>query len=101
MKISRFMIIFSTICVLVIVVISVTTMRITDEHEQKLIYAMQSKVEYYAKRCFLEEKCKGEVTLETLYENEYLTEVSHPVTKEILDPNLKINYENNKVVINW
>lgn len=101
MKMSRFMMIFSTICVLIIIVISVTTMRITDEHEKKLIYAMQSKVEYYAKRCFLEEKCTGEVTLGKLYELGYLNEVSHPVTKEIIDENLPIRFESNKVIIDW
>lgn len=101
MKISRFMIVFSTICILIVVVISVTTMRINDDHEKKLIYAMESKVEYYAKRCFLEEKCHGEVTLEMLYENGYLTEVSHPVTKEIIDHNIKITFKDNKVTIDW
>ncbi len=76
-------------------------MRITDEHERKLIYAMESKVEYYAKRCYLEGICKDEITLEVLYQNEYLDEVSHPVTKEIIDHNLKIKYIDDKVQIEW
>ncbi len=101
MKISRFMILFTTICILIIVVISATTMRLTEEHESKLIYAMESKVAYYAKRCYLEGKCKGEITLETLYENNYLTEVSNPVTKEIIDHNLKINFDGKNVKIDW
>ncbi len=101
MKMSRFTIVFSTMCILIIVVISVTTMRITDEHERKLIYAMESKVEYYAKRCYLEGICKDEITLEVLYQNNYLDEVSHPVTKEIIDHNLKIKYTDEKVQIDW
>lgn len=100
-KISNFTIFFICLCIVVGIIVFATTMRINAVHEEKLIYAMQSKIEYYAKRCYLESRCENEVTLNMLYENGYLEEVYHPVTKELLDPNLKIKYDGEKVIIDW
>lgn len=100
-KISNFTIFFITLCIIVGVIIFKTTIRINATHEEKLIYAMQSKVEYYAKRCYLENKCNNEITLDMLYDNNYLKEVYHPVTKELINPKTKIKYDGEKVIINW
>lgn len=100
-KISNFTIIFACLCIIVVLVVCKTAIRINATHEERLIYAMQSKVEYYAKRCYLEEKCEGEVTLDMLYENGYLSHVYHPVTKELIDPDTKINFDGDKVTIDW
>ena len=101
-KISNFMLLFSTLIVIVVLIITKTVFVLNERHEQKLIYAMHSKVEYSAKRCFLEEKCQGVVTLQMLYDNEYLTdEVVDPITKEVISHNLEIKYEEDKVVIHW
>lgn len=100
-RISNFTIFFITICILVAIVTTITTLRINAAHEEKLIYAMESKVEYYAKRCYLENKCSNEVTINMLYENGYLEKLYHPVTKEAIDSNIKINYVNGLVIIDW
>ncbi len=100
-KISNFAILFSTLCILTVLVITTSTVKLTKLHEERLIYSMKSNIEYYAKRCYLEEKCKGDVTLNTLYENQYLKEMHHPVTKEILNKEMKIQFVNNKVEIDW
>ncbi len=100
-KISNFTIVFVTLCIIVIIISTTTTARINEEHEKKLIYAMQSKIEYYTKRCYLENRCADEITLNMLYENGYLEEVYHPVTKEQIDPNTKIKYDGKKVTIYW
>ena len=77
-------------------------MVLNERHEEKLIYAMHTKVEYNAKRCYLEDKCNGVVTLQTLYDNEYLKEdIIDPITKEVISRDLEIKYEEDKVVINW
>ena len=71
-------------------------------HNERSIYAMESKVEYYAKRCYLESVCTGSITLNDLYTNGYIKdEVINPVTKEVVDKNLVINYINSQIVINW
>ncbi len=100
-RISNFTIIFVTIFILIGIVAAVTTIRINAEHEEKLVYAMQSKVEYYAKRCFLENRCADEVTINMLYENGYMEELYHPVTKEAIDPDIKIRYVDGKINVDW
>ena len=100
-KISRFTIFIVTVAILLIYVTTVTTVELNRRHEEKLIYSMETKIEYYAKRCYLENNCKGMITLKDLYERKYLTEVVHPVTKEIIDETTTISYVDNKIIINW
>ena len=100
-KIRNFTIISYTICSLVILVVIASIIKISDNHTEKLIYATHSKVEYYAKRCYLENKCEGEITLKHLYDLGYLDVVVHPKTKEIIDENTKINYNNGQIEVNW
>ncbi|MDE6292071.1 MAG: hypothetical protein K2L98_00155 [Bacilli bacterium] len=100
-RISNFTIFFITVLILIGIVSTGTAMHINAAHEEKLIYAMKSKVEYYAKRCFLENRCANEVTIETLYDNGYLEKLYHPVTKEAIDSSIKIRYSNDKVIIDW
>ena len=101
-KISNFTIISFAVVIAVVMIISRTVMIINDKHDDKLIYSMHTQVEYYAKRCYLEGKCEGVITLNTLYENKYIAnEVVNPITKEVLDKNMEIKYEDEKIVINW
>jgi hypothetical protein len=101
-KLSNYMIFVATLAIIAVFLITKTVMVINDRHEEKQLYAMHSKVEYYAKKCYLDDICKDKITLEILYENGYLTEeVVNPITKEVIDHGLEIYYENEKVVINW
>ena len=100
-KINNFSIISVTSIIIFLIIIIASISKISDNHNEKLLYSMQTNVEYYAKRCYLENNCTGEITLKNLYEKEYLSEVVNPVTKEILDENIKINYIDNKIVIDW
>ena len=100
-KINNLTIISITLIITFLIIMVASITKISDNHNEKLLYSMQSKVEYYAKRCYLENNCTDEITLSDLYEKNYLTEVVNPVTKEILDENIKINYIDDKVVINW
>lgn len=101
-KISNLTILGLTIFAMGIVIITASIVKINDNHSNLLMHSMQSQVEYYAKRCYVENKCSGEITLKDLYEREYIKEeVVDPVTKEILDENIKINYIDKKIVIDW
>ena len=100
-KISRFMIFLITTCILIVLVITASTIKINERHEEKLVYSMETKISYYAKRCYLENKCNGVVTLKELYDLKYLNEIVHPVTKEIMDETTTIEYKNNEIIINW
>lgn len=101
-KVSNFTILALTVLSLGIVIIIASIVKISDNHNHLLMYSMQSQVEYYAKRCYLENNCTGEIILKDLYDRNYLKEeVVDPVSKEILDENMKINYIDKKIVINW
>lgn len=101
-KISNFTILGLTIFGLGIVIIIASIVKISDNHNNLLMYSMQSQVEYYAQRCYVENNCTGEITLKDLYDRNYIKEeVVDPVSKEILDDNIKINYIDKKVIINW
>ena len=101
-RISNFAIFITTIVIIAVILITQTVVTINNRHEEKLLYAMHTKVEYYAKRCFLEDVCKDNVTLQMLYDNQFLNEeVVNPITKEVIDPNLEIKFEDNKIVITW
>ena len=100
-RVSNFTIIFFVVLALIMVIGVFTVIKIQKNHEDKLIYAMESKVEYYAKKCYLDNVCKDTINLNILYENNYLTEIINPVTKEVIDSNLKIEYKDDKILIDW
>ena len=86
------MLLFITILGLLVVISLAATVKLNDKHEERLIYAVETKVEYLAKRCYLEGNCDGSITLETLYDLEYVDEVIHPITKEEIDSSKVITY---------
>lgn len=100
-KISNVFILFGTICILAVIVITRTTMKITEHHEEKLIYATNTKIQVKAKRCYLENKCSGIVTLEHLYKNKYLDEIINPVTKEVVNKDSTVEFVDGKIIINY
>ncbi len=100
-KISSFSIVASSLVITISIISVASVLKINNKHNERLLYAMQSKVEYKAKRCYLENNCSGAITLNDLYARNYLTEVVNPVTKEIIDSSLAINYVDDKIVINW
>lgn len=100
-QVSNFTIFFITVSICVIIVITSTTISLTKEHDNKLMYALNTKIEYAFKRCRLENHCSNDITLEMLYENEYLEELVNPITKEVINPNTKINYVNGETIIDY
>ena len=77
-------------------------LRIKDEYEEKLTYALKTKIEYYAKRCYLEDKCTRSITVKELYEKKYITtDLVDPITNEVIDPNTQIYINNNKATVEW
>lgn len=101
-KVSNFLIFTITLIIILIIVATKTIMTMNERHDDRLIYAMESKVEYYAKRCYLESSCTGEITLNDLYNKGYLKEeIINPVTKEVINADTKINYINSEILINW
>lgn len=102
-KVSNLSLITLSLSIILVIIITFSIVKINTRHEEKLIYAMESKIEYNAKRCYLEKVCNDVITLKILYENKYLEEVIHPVTKEIISPETIISYDelNDKINIEW
>jgi len=77
-----------------------TIYKIVKNHEEKLYKSFYGEIEYAAKQCFLKEKCKDKTTLKELYELDYLEIQYDPVSKEILNENIIIEFKDDKVIIN-
>lgn len=101
-RISNFEILSFAIIISVIIIIIGSINKVINNHNEASLYAMQSKVEYYAKRCYLENNCTEVMTLKELYEKNYITEtIVNPNTKEIISDDLEIKYIDGNIIINW
>ncbi len=79
-----------TYIVIICFIIILSIIKINKRHEDKLYNVLYSKIEYAAKLCYLEKKCESSITLETLYEYNYLDIQYDPISKEELNKNLEI-----------
>ena len=78
----------ATVIIIVSLVIGVTTYKVLDEHNDKLIKVEEKYIIETAKNCLNEKKCSGsKITLQTLYDLDYLNVEANPVTKEYYNPN--------------
>lgn len=93
-KISNILIIIMLICL-----ISLTIYKLNKRHENKLYDVLYSKIEYQAKKCFLDKKCENNITLEELYTKEYLEVQYDPISKEELNPKTEIKIKDEKIEI--
>lgn len=84
------------IIVIIFVVLFASYRRIYKEHEAKLIKVTTNKVVEAGKKCYLDNKCKGNsVTIKELKELGYLEkDIINPLTKELLNEDLVVTYKN-------
>lgn len=87
------------ILVLILLVFGTTVYKVIKRHNERLYEVLYSKIEYQAKKCFLEEKCEKEIILNELYQKGYLEVQYDPITKEELDKNIKIVINEEEVII--
>lgn len=86
--------------IIIIILLSITVYKIINTREKKLYEVLYKNIEYQAKQCFLKNDCKDKTTLKELYNLKYLEKQFDPVTKEILDENITIEYKDDKIIIN-
>ena len=67
-------------------------------YEEKLIFSTNKKITEAAKECFIRKDCEGKITLQDLYNKEYLEEVINPVTKEVMDKNTCLEFKDEEVI---
>lgn len=76
-----------TIIIIITLVIGVTTYKVVDKHNDKLMGVEEKYIIETAKKCLNEKKCSGsKITLQTLYDLEFLDMQANPVTKEYYNP---------------
>jgi len=86
--------------IIIIVLLGITIYKIIESREEKLYNVLYGEIEYQARQCFLNGDCNESTTLEELYKLKYLETQYDPVTKEILDSKIKIEYKDEKIIIN-
>ena len=76
-----------TIIIIITLVIGVTTYKVVDKHNDKLMEVEEKYIIEAVKKCLNEKKCSGsKITLQTLYDLEFLDMQANPVTKEYYNP---------------
>ncbi len=74
--------------IIIILIISIpTAYYVVKNYQNNLYRVVEEKIIGAAKKCYYENVCQDEkITLEFLYEKDYLDEISNPVTKEYYNP---------------
>lgn len=80
-----------------VIILGISAYKAEKNHEEKLYHVVYSKIKETALDCYLNGDCEGDITLNVLYQKEYLTPVYDPVTKEELDNEICITYNDKEV----
>lgn len=98
-KISDLLSIIIFGCTILLIVVG-TFKKVYDEHIEKEYLVIEKYIQENAKRCFLEDICEGnKTTVKFLIENKYISSKVDPVTKEYIDENTVITFENNECLL--
>lgn len=72
-----------TILAIVIIILIPTVYKIINKHNERLLLVTTKRIEEAAKDCYLDDICLDEkITLQELYNNNYLEQENNPITKE-------------------
>ena len=84
--------------IIIILIISIpTTIYVVKNYQNNLYRVVEGKIMGAAKKCYYENVCQNDkITLEFLYENDYLNKVSNPVTKEYYNVNSYVLIKDNE-----
>lgn len=80
-----------------IIIFLISAYKNLKNHHDKEYLVIYSEIKEKAKDCFQKKECEGNITLKDLYDKEYLDALYDPISKEKLDDNMCIKFENNKV----
>lgn len=86
------------IIALIIIFFLVGAYKVYDDHIEKTYLVLEKEIKEAALKCYLEKACIDKITLNDLIEKNYLTEVIDPITKEEVNKNKCISYENEEVI---
>ncbi len=94
-------VIILTIAVLMGMIIVPTIYKVHAKHNEMLLLVVEKEFWYYAKLCYYEGECSSTVTLDDLYEKEYITtKLANPITKKYYDGTSYVDVLTGKINFN-
>ena len=94
---SKFSLWYILIIIFVILII-VGAYKNLSNHQKKEIDVVNNKILESATKCYLKGDCTDEIKLKDLYDKEYLETIIDPITKENMDENLCIKFDEGKAI---
>ena len=92
-------IISTTIIIIFGLVIGVTSFKVVNKHNDKLLLVEEKYIIEKAKECKMEKKCNNDnITLKQLYDLKYLEKQVNPVSKEYYSLDAYVTLRNNEYV---
>ena len=85
--------------IIIIIMLVLSGYKVIKNREKHLYEVLYNKIKASAKECFLKNDCEGTITLNDLYEKNYLKVQYDPITKEQLHKNIKIEYKEDEIII--
>lgn len=86
--------------VIVILIVCGTIKKVYENHIDREYLVIEKEIKENAKKCFIEEICtNNETTIKFLISSGYITKQIDPVSKEYIDENTLIKYENNECTL--
>ncbi|MDD2238435.1 MAG: hypothetical protein PHH51_00920 [Bacilli bacterium] len=80
------------------IILFVSAYKAEKIHEEKLMLVINNKIKEAAKECYLKKECVNNIKLQDLYDKKYIEEVINPVSKEVMDSKLCLEYKNEKII---
>lgn len=92
-------IISTTIIIIFGLIIGVTSFKVVNKHNDKLLLVEEKYIIEKAKKCKMEKKCNNDnITLKELYDLKYLEKQVNPVSKEYYSLDAYVTLRNNEYV---
>lgn len=92
-------IISTTIIIIFGLIIGVTSFKVVNKHNDKLLLVEEKYIIEKAKECKMEKKCNNDnITLKQLYDLKYLEKQVNPVSKEYYSLDAYVTLKNNEYV---
>ena len=92
-------IISTTIIIIFGLIIGVTSFKVVNKHNDKLLLVEEKYIIEKAKECKMEKKCNNDnITLKQLYDLKYLEKQVNPVSKEYYSLDAYVTLRNNEYV---
>lgn len=92
-------IISTTIIIIFGLIIGVTSFKVVNKHNDKLLLVEEKYIIEKSKECKMEKKCNNDnITLKELYDLKYLEKQVNPVSKEYYSLDAYVTLKNNEYV---